>query len=300
MKLLITGSNGLLGQKLLDLLIPNQDVQVIGVSKGANRSVWTDGFVYQDVDLMQPGEISKALAEHQPDAIIHTAALTNVDACETEQEACQRLNVDVVREMVNFIGDKPTNLLHLSTDFIFDGQAGPYSETDEPNPLSVYGKSKWESEKVVQQSGIQNWSIARTIIVYGTCKDMSRANIVLWAKGAAEKNQALNIVNDQYRSPTLAEDLAKGCWEIVKRKKNGVYNLGGPATQSVYEIVTDVFKVFGGDVDLLTPMSSKELGQPANRPPRTGLLIDKARKDLDYNPLSFKEGLEVVKNQLSE
>lgn len=300
MKVLVTGSNGLLGQKLIELLVGKSNVSLVGVSRGGNRSLIQEGYKYIPCDFMEPNALAQVLEQEQPDGIIHTAALTNVDACETQLAECQRLNVDLVQEIVDWVKGKPCHLVHLSTDFVFDGENGPYSEEDELAALSQYGKSKEISERIVKEAGLTHWAIARTIIVYGVCAEMSRSNLVLWATQAAAQNKPLTIVNDQFRSPTLAEDLAQGCWSILDKKASGIYHLGGPETASVYDLVCQVFAVFGGDVSLLKSSSSAELGQPANRPPRTGLIIDKARKDLDYQPLSFKEGLERVKTQLEK
>lgn len=300
MKVVVTGSNGLLGQKLIELLVNKPDVTLVAVSRGDNRARIKEGYSYISCDFMEPNALAQVLEKEQPNALIHTAALTNVDACETQVDECQRLNVDLVQEIVDWVQGTTCHLLHLSTDFVFDGKNGPYSEGDEMAALSQYGKSKELSERIVQNAGLQNWSIARTIIVYGVCAEMSRSNLVLWAKQAAEKGTPLTVVNDQFRSPTLAEDLAQGCWSILDKKASGIYHLGGPETTSVFELVSQVFAVFGGDLSLLKSSSSAELGQPANRPPKTGLIIEKARKDLDYQPLSFKEGLERVKTQLEK
>ena len=296
MKVLLTGSNGLLGQKLIPLLL-QQGVELIATSRGENRSEEQNGYTYFPIDLAIPGALAQCIQNEKPDAIIHTAALTNVDACESEQDLCLRLNVDVVEEIVAAIQGTACHFVHLSTYFVFDGQQGPYSETDALNPLSVYGKSKAESERIVSESQLQKWTIARTIIVYGLCAQMSRSNLVLWAKGAMEKGEKLRIVNDQFRSPTLAEDLAQGCWAIVREGATGIFHLGGPETKSIYELVLEVAEVFGGDKDLLISTSSADLGQPANRPPRTGLDISKAKKVLGYAPRTFLEGVKFVKTQ---
>ena len=119
--------------------------------------------------------------------------MTNVDACETDKDGCWALNVIAVENLVQVCLDNDIHLVHLSTDFVFDGKKGPYSEEDEPNPVSYYGLSKWESEKRVSNSGLKKWSIARTIIVYGIVENMSRSNVVLWAKGALEKGDNINF-----------------------------------------------------------------------------------------------------------
>ena len=180
--------------------------------------------------------------------------MTNVDACESDKEACWSLNVTAVDNLVNVCKEFNVHLVHLSTDFVFDGENGPYSENDEPNPLSYYGDSKYESEKIVINSGLQNWSIARTIIVYGVVENMSRSNVVLWAKGALEKGDNINVVDDQHRAPTYAMDLAKGCLSIVEKQQNGVFHLSGKDLMSIVELVSRVAEYYGLDKSLINPI----------------------------------------------
>ncbi|OFY93109.1 MAG: NAD(P)-dependent oxidoreductase, partial [Bacteroidetes bacterium RIFCSPLOWO2_12_FULL_31_6] len=199
--------------------------------------------------------------------------------------------------LIDASGNYQTHLIHLSTDFVFDGENGPYKEEDKPNPLSYYGESKYEAEKLVQQSNIK-WSIVRTIIVYGVVEDMSRSNIVLWAKQALEKGNPLNIVNDQFRMPTLAEDLAQACWLIAEKSATGIYHICGKDLMNILELVNRVADFYGYDKTIISPIASTSLNQAAKRPPKTGFVLDKAIKELEYSPCSFEEGLGVVTEQL--
>jgi dTDP-4-dehydrorhamnose reductase len=300
-KILITGSNGLLGQKLVYALRTRNDIQVIATSVGPNRLTQKEGYTYESLDITNKTEVFSILKKHQPDVIINTAAMTNVDACETKREECWALNVTAVQHLVDAIteaGRKDVQLIHLSTDFIFDGDKGSeYVETDKPNPQSYYALSKWESEKILQQSNIK-WAIARTIIVYGIVDNMSRSNIVLWAKDALSKGQKINVVDDQFRSPTLAEDLAAGCILIADKGATGIYHLSGPETMSILALVYRVADFWKLDRSVVTPSKSTTLNQAARRPPYTGFVIDKAKKELGYKPHSFEEGLAILSGQL--
>jgi dTDP-4-dehydrorhamnose reductase len=226
--------------------------------------------------------------------------MTNVDACEEDPINCKILNTDSVQFFVEAVEKYSplTHFIHLSTDFIFDGEEGPYNEEAKANPVSIYGHSKWNAEKIVQQSKI-NWSIVRTIIVYGITDNMSRSNIVLWAKQNLESHKEISVVDDQFRSPTLAEDLAEGCILIAKKKAIGVYNISGPETQSILNLVYTVADYFNLDKKYIKPVSSKSLNQPAKRPPRTGFILDKARRELGYSPHSFVEGIKIVMDQFN-
>lgn len=303
-KILVTGTNGLLGQKLVYALAGRKDVELIATSKGENRVVMKEGYVYEQMDITNRAEVEVVFSRYKPDAVINTAAMTNVDACEKERDQCWLLNVTAVKHMVETLEALQTNdykphFIHLSTDFIFDGEHGPYREQDEPNPVSFYGMSKYEAEKVVQASSIK-WAILRTIIVYGIVDNMSRSNIVLWAKDALSKGQHINVVDDQFRSPTLAEDLAQGCILVAKKGAEGIYNISGKDIMSILELVHRVADFFGLDKSLVTPVKSSSLNQPARRPPRTGFILDKAIKELGYAPHSFEEGLQILDRQLRQ
>lgn len=297
-KILITGSNGLLGQKLVQKLKSNQtEFDLIATAKGQNRISDQKGYIYESLDITDRREVKSVLDKYQPDTIIHTAAMTNVDACETEKEACRKLNVNAVSYLIQEAEKYQSHFIHLSTDFIFDGKNGPYKEEDEPNPLSFYGQSKLDAETIVRNSNTK-WSIARTIIIYGIVEDMSRSNIVLWAKSALEKKQKLTIVNDQFRTPVLAEDLADGCIEIAKRGAEGIYHLGGKDLMSIVELVRRVADYYNLDKSYIVEISSESLNQAAKRPTKTGFVIDKAIRDLDYSPVSFEEGIKFLESQL--
>ena len=260
-KILITGSNGLLGQKLVYTLIKRKDVQVIATSVGANRLSNQDGYVYESMDITKKEDVDKIFSKYKPDVVINTAAMTNVDACETKRDECWLLNVTAVQNMVNAISriTPATHFIHLSTDFIFDGEKGSeYVETDVPNPISYYALSKYEAEKVIQKSKIK-WVIARTIIVFGIVDNMSRSNIVLWAKDALTKGQKINVVDDQFRSPTLAEDLADGCILIADKGATGIYNISGPKTFSVLDLVYQVADFWKLDKSLIIPKVTLDL-----------------------------------------
>lgn len=299
MRILITGSNGLLGQKLVAALRNDSAVQLIATSRGADRTPRALGERYRSMDITAQAEVDAVFDAVGPDVVVHTAAMTNVDACELDPAACKLQNVTATENLVRAAKRHGSHFIHLSTDFIFDGKNGPYREEDEAAPLSIYGHSKLEAERAVMGAGLAKWAIARTIIVYGIAEGLSRSNVVLWAKSALEKGQPIKVVDDQWRMPTLAEDLADGCIRIAKRGATGIYNLSGPDGMSILELVHRVGAFFHLDTSVVSPVKSDTLGQPAERPPKTGFVLDKARKDLGYQPRSFEEGLAVLQQQLA-
>jgi dTDP-4-dehydrorhamnose reductase len=297
MKILITGSNGLLGQKLLHKLRKDSSVQLIATSKGENRVSKKEGYTYFDLDITNNAAVAQLISIEKPQVVINTAAMTNVDLCEDEKQACDTLNVDAVKYLADSCAKIDAHLIQISTDFIFDGEDGPYTEEDKPNPLSYYGLSKLKSEHVLQAHSVK-WTVLRTIIVFGVGENLSKGNIVLWAKGALEKGDPLNIIDDQFRAPTLAEDLADICILAAKKKAFGIFNASGKDIMSIYEIVERIAKHYGNSIDNLNKISTATLKQKAVRPPRTGFILDKSINELGYNPHSFEECLDIIDQQL--
>ena len=298
-KILVTGSNGLLGQKLTDKLCSDNRFELIASSKGENRNILKGEYYYEDLDITDEDRISEVFEKHKPDIIIHTAAITNVDTCHQETELCREVNVDAVESLVEAANRFNCHFIHLSTDFIFDGENGPYTETDLPNPLSIYGQSKLDAEQLVMGTA-KRWAILRTVLVYGAAKNMSRSNIVLWAKDSLSKGQPINVVNDQFRTPTLADDLADACILVAMAEVNGIYHISGEDMMSIADIVYAVARHWNLETSTINPVSSDTLNQEAKRPKRTGFIIDKAKTNLGYKPHSFAMGLEILSVQLSE
>ena len=300
MRILITGSNGLLGQKLISALRNDPEVELTATSRGTDRTADTLGPRYRSVDISRQEEVDAVFDAVCPEVVIHSAAMTNVDACELDPVACKLQNITATEYLVKAAKRHGSHFIFLSTDFIFDGENGPYREEDEARPLSIYGQSKLDGEALVKNAGLKKWAVARTIILYGIAEGLSRSNVVLWAKGALEKGSAINVVDDQWRMPTLAEDLAVGCIRIAKQGAEGIYHLSGPDGMSILELVERTGKFFGLGTSSVNPIKSDSLGQPAKRPPVTGFILDKARRELGYAPRGFEAGLAVLRDQLEQ
>ncbi len=294
---LVTGSNGLLGQKITEKILNEGGLNLIASSKGKNRYPIKEGYVYADMDILDPIIVRDVVERYKPDSIIHTAALTNVDVCEDQKELAYELNVKSVETLMLLAEEYNIQLVHLSTDFIFDGVNGPYDELSAPNPLSYYGQTKLRAEELLKNSKAK-WAILRTIIVYGVINDPSRSNIVLWAKGALEKFNPINVVNDQWRMPTLAEDLADICFLAIEHDAQGVYNASGKDMMSISELVARVADFWKLDKSLIHEISAVTLNQTAMRPKRTGFILDKSMTELNYQPHSFEEGLAILDSQM--
>ncbi len=296
MKILVTGSNGLLGQKLTHLLQNEKSILLIATARGKSILPITKGTFYS-LDITDSAEVDRVMSEAKPDVVINTAAMTQVDQCETEREACWNANVTSVENLIQSCAKSNVHLVHVSTDFIFDGTYGPLDETAKPNPVNYYGESKLAAEERLINSAI-SWSILRTVLVYGITEDMSRSNIVLWVKNSLEQGKSIQVVNDQWRTPTLAEDLAIGCYLAAKTKVKGIYHISGKDFLSPYDIAIATADFFKLDKSLIKATDSTQFKQPAQRPPKTGFIIEKARKDLGYEPHSFQEGIAVLASQI--
>lgn len=289
-RILITGSNGLLGQKIV-MQLQRKRLDFLATSLGKNRNPDCPDDRFVSMDITSREDIERCIDIFQPTCIINTAAMTNVDECEEKRDLCWRINVEAVQHLLELSKLHNIHLIHLSTDFVFDGSNGPYKETDKKAPLSVYAKSKVDSEEILEKSEYKDWTILRTIIVFGQGNNLSRSNIVLWAKSALEKGDELKIVNDQFRAPTWADDLAWACIQAAQIKATGVYHISGPETFSIFEMVLRIAEFYGLDKTKLVAVSSSTLNQKAKRPLRTGFILDKAKRDLKYDPLTFEESL---------
>lgn len=299
MKLLVTGSNGLLGQKITDACRMRKDIELIATARIEDRYQPKTGYVFEVMDITNATQVMEVMQRYRPDVVIHTAAMTNVDQCESDHTGCDAQNVDAVSHLVNACNIVGAHLVHVSTDFVFSGSTGPLDEEAIPAPISYYGKSKLRGEAIVQAES-NSWCMVRAILVYGVVHDMSRSNFVLWAKNNLEQGKAINVVDDQFRTATLAEDLADGCLRAAVQRATGIYHIGGPEFMSIYEMVMKVADFWHLDKSFITPVKSAAIAQPAQRPPITGFVIEKAKRDLGYRPHAFLEGLAILQQQLKK
>ena len=289
----------MLGQKLVDLFVNNLKYDVLFTSRGESRLNPQYKLNYQSLDIANRQDVINIVDSFNPDGIIHCAAFTHVDNCEIEKETCEAYNVNSVKYFVEAIGENNTKFVHISTDFVFDGNSTqPYKEDSKVNPLSEYGLSKKKSEDVLQNSVI-DYIILRTSFVYGVLYDNSRSNFALWAKSSLENGQSINVISDQFRAPTLAEDLAKASLNAVNSTEKGIYHIVGPETFSILGLINQIADFWNLDKSLISPILTKDLNQKAERPLHTNLSIEKARKELEYNPVSFLESLSIIDKQLN-
>jgi dTDP-4-dehydrorhamnose reductase len=296
-RMLVFGCNGLLGQKVAELLVRGTPASVTLTSFENAPVRPMEPAEYIQADITSKKDVKQVVAHSEPDVIINCAAMTDVDACETERETAWKVNVGGVEHIIEAARRTGALIVHVSSDYIFDGKDGPYTEDDRPEPLSYYGKTKLAGENSLRTSGM-NYLIARTMILYGFAPGV-RQNFALWLIQSLEKQTPVRIVDDQLGNPTLADDLAYGLLRGVELGRTGIYNIAGRDIVSRHEFALRVARAFSLDASLISPIKTASLRQPAHRPLKSGLITLKAEVELGIRPSTIEEGLAVLKNQIS-
>ena len=264
---------------------------VIATGRGACRLPIdkTPTFLYLPLDLTIIDQINAVVRQQSPDYIIHAAAMGKPDECEEKRELATLINATGTGHLLDVASDRQVPFNYISTDFVFDGVHGNYTEDAERNPVNHYGKTKLAAEKLVEQY-VADWSIVRTVLVYGLPKT-GRSNLLSIVKEKLEANQVYKVVDDQVRTPTFVEDLAGGIASMLTKRVTGVYNICGAEIFTPYQMAFQAACYLGLNTQLLTKTNSATFNQPAKRPMITGLSIKKAQVDLGFSPTTFEEGL---------
>ncbi len=292
MRILITGANGLLGQHLVKLLIETTGHTVIATGRGASRLPFetSDLFEYFPLDITDGIAVNEFLHSHEPGVIIHAAAITQPDECQLHPVQCWNVNVTATRFLTDAAKRINARFIYISTDFVFDGLNGPYKETDDTGPVNYYGSSKLAAEKSVMEPGL-SWAIVRTVLVFGNILVGTRSNVISWVKENLVGGKAIKVVSDQLRTPTYVEDLAKGILLVLEKDKPGIFHIAGPDEMSPYDMAVATADYLQLDKSLMTEVNASTFTQPAQRPLKTGFVIDKAKNELGYQPRHFNEAL---------
>jgi dTDP-4-dehydrorhamnose reductase len=225
-----------------------------------------------------------------PQIIIHAGAMTQPNDCAADVTACWKTNVGATRALLRAAQKLKSFFIYVSTDFVFDGKEGPYDETSMPNPVNSYGESKLLAEEIVQASQLY-WAIVRTVLVYGEKVPGGRPNFVLWVKDKLLAGESINVVDDQERTPTFVEDLAKGIMLVVIKHAKGIYHISGSELCTPYQLANRIAVLLQKDSSLIRRVTAATFQEPAKRPPKTGFIITKAVKELGFVPIRLEEGL---------
>lgn len=291
-RILITGADGLLGQELVQKFGERDSYKLLATGReAASRAQDTPPYDYSKLDVCQADDIRRIFADFSPEYVINCAAMTAVDACETNRDECWRVNAQAVEQLAKACHRRGTHLIQLSTDFVFNGQNGPYRENDRPEPLNFYGKTKLAGENAARAAGVGKWTVVRTNVVYGAAAGLPRMDFVEWVCNNLQKKKMIGAYTDQWRTPSYTHDLALGILRIIHFQKNGVYNLSGRELMNMYDFALSIAQAFDLDPKFIKPVLQNSDNQPARRPKHTGLITLKAETELDYRPLSLKAAL---------
>ena len=293
-RIVIVGANGTLGQRLFEFYSSLNDVELLPAS--IEEEFVFDSQSYIQLDISNRNEVKKIIYDFCPDFIINAAAFTNVDKCESERETAWKINVKGVEYLSEAARVLDSHLIHISSDYIFDGKNGPYSENDIPNPLGYYARTKLASENVLKISGTKN-TIIRTNVLYGTAK-YSRPDFVKWVVDSVRSGKEIKIVDDQFNNPTFIDDLVQAINKIIELRKEGLYNIGGSEVLSRFDFTMIIADFFNLDKSLIKRIQTEDLKQPARRPLKSGLITIKAQSELGYKPHSIIQSLELMKKEL--
>ena len=284
-KVLIVGASGFLGRALCD-------VPFKGLFRTAAARDPRPPFLGSDclrMDVTDAESVVRAVSQVRPDWIINAAAEAGVDRCERSPDLAHRVNVCGTRNLIRACEDAGVGLVTVSTNYVFDGLSGPYAETDSVNPVNVYGRTKLESEEVVLASSCQG-VVVRTAVLYGY-RAGCRPNFVTWALESLLRGETVRIVTDEWANPTFVDELAVFLLGLCRGKFRGVIHFAGPEIMTRFEMVERICRCFDLDTDLVVPVTSRELGLTAPRPPGAGLKLDLARELFDPALRSFSENL---------
>lgn len=293
-RILITGANGMLGQRTIHFYKQSESLEVLGTSVEDNPVF--SGVDYVSCDLTVREKIKKVVSDFCPDLIINTAAFTNVDLSEKERETAWKINVKGVEYLAESARIIDAHIIHISSDYIFDGTSGPYSENDKPNPLGYYGRTKLASENALKISGTIH-TILRTNVLYGIAD--SRPDFVRWVVNSVREGKQINIVTDQVNNPTFIDDLVQAINKVIEFKKQGIFNIGGREFLTRFEFCEIIADVFSLNKELIKPIITEQLNQLAKRPLKSGLLTLKSETELGYKPHTIGEALSLMQRELN-
>lgn len=290
MKLLLTGANGFLGFYLSELLL-TAGHELLATGRGACRLPFENrkGFSFLPMELTDPKQIQERVHHFRPDHIIHAGAIGKPDDCELQPQLANQINIEGTRHLLNAAQTTGASFCYISTDFVFDGIKGNYREEDLRNPVNHYGKTKLEAELLTEKFE-GPWSIIRTVLVYG--KPMTgRSNLLSIVHEKLAIGEEYKVVNDQVRTPTYVGDLAKGIVSVIDKKATGIFHISGAEVMTPYTMAIQAAEFLQLDHSLIIETNSSEFKQPAKRPMLTGLDITRAKRELDFSPITFAEGL---------
>jgi len=291
-RILITGASGQLGNSVVNQLFGKYELLATDIS---NNKFNTLNIPFSILDITDIEQIKNILTNFNPDVIINLAAFTDVDGCELNPDKVYLLNAKSVEMLSNNFDGQ---FIQISTDYVFDGYNGPYSEDDGTNPISIYGKTKLEAEKILQDN-INNWCILRTNVLFDYYNN-TEASFIKWIIDSLKANKSINVVDDQWNNPTWTQNLAEIIELVINKNVTGLYNYGGAVYLNRFEFTKIIADIFNLDKTLILPISTESLNQAAKRPLKGGLKTEKIEEEFDVKCVDLKTSLSMIKSRLTE
>lgn len=295
-KILIIGSNGLLGQNLATRFASKY--QIYKTSVEHDDYISPVGFSYRSMDITNRSKVIRFLEQTKPDIIVNAAAYTDVDGCEVEQETCWNVNVKAVENLIEGAEIVKSVLVQISTDYVFDGETGGYREIDPPNPKGVYARSKMAAENIIRTCNLE-YIIVRTQVLYGLGQKV-RPNFVTWVIDQLKADQPIRVVGDQINNPTYVDDLSEALFRLLELKEYGLFHVSGSEIISRYNFALKIAEHFGLDTSKIEKISSDDLNQKAPRPRNSSFVLDKLINRIGWEPHKVDDSLEKFKRKYNE
>jgi dTDP-4-dehydrorhamnose reductase len=292
LRLLITGASGLFGSKLAKTAF-DKGIEVYAGYNTGSPSCGVPVFF----DVCDKIQVEQAFAAVKPDVVVHAASLTDVDKCEINRELAWKINVEGTKNVAESVERNGVFLVFISTDYVFSGEKSCYKETDKTGPINYYGLTKLKAEEAVQQI-VPGCCVARSSVIYGASPASGKINFALWLLNKLKSGEKLQIVTNQWVSPTFNTSLANMVLDIVEQRLGGIFHLSGASRVSRYDFALKVAEVFGLKTELIEPVESSSFNWPAKRPMDSSLDVSKAQRLLHVKPLELASGLALLKKEL--
>jgi len=288
-KILIIGGSGLLGSKISELF--PEAFATYNTTHITRKNAFK-------LDISDRDSLKFALDKFEPNTIIVTAALTDVDKCEIHPELAAAVNTEPFNYITSYLKQRKGRLIQISTDYVFSGEKGNYSESDERKPINVYGKTKKEAEDIIINSGI-NYSLVRTSGIFGINESTGKDNFFTWIYNNLRTGKEIRLVTDQIYSPVLNSVLAEAIYEIHEREINGIIHFSSLDAISRFEFGTLVAEIFNLRKERIYPARMEDMTWIAKRPKNSSLSIIKALTSMSLKPIRVSEELYLVKEMIS-
>lgn len=283
MKLLITGASGLFGSKLAELAT-KQNHKVISTFSAHPAHFGTP----MQLDVTEKTKVQSAILQVSPDVVVHSASMTDVDKCEQQMPIAWKINVEGTENVALAAKACGSFLLYISSDYVFDGDKGCYSESDLPSPISYYAYTKLKAEEKVH-SIAKDSCVIRPSVIYGATPAAGKVNFALWLLDKLRRHEQAKVFVDQWNSPTLNSSLAEMTLEACERRLPGIWHMSGATRISRFDFGVQLAKTFGFDASVLVASSMRDVAFAAKRPRDSSLKVTKAQKALNNRPIEIEQ-----------